>query len=136
MATTRDIVDSALRRITVLDRFAESSEDNDAQTCLDALNGMMHSWKGKGLTYEHTTLGFNDTFPLDDENHEGFIAMLAVRASDDFGGPNLLTQKVIDDANDGEHLIVGKYWDYTASDHDLTLKRLPSHTSESSVVSS
>lgn len=125
MATARDIVSGALRRLT-LRGSGEPIPANEAQDTLAALNDMMHAWKGQSLTYEHTTMELSTTFPLEDDLHQGVKAMLAIRIADEFGGAAIVTQKIYDDAEAGQHMVAGRYWDDKASVLDKTLTRMPS----------
>lgn len=124
MSTARDIVKSALRRIRILGK-GEDLDAGDASDTLSALNAMMHQWKAQGLTYEHTTMELNTTFPLDDSFEQGVVALLGVRISEDFGDVTL-TQRIVDDADEGWRLIAAEYWKANTADFDDTLKCMPS----------
>lgn len=117
MATARDIVTRALRRIGYLDA-GNAAKSDDAASALATLNGMMHAWAGRGLTYTHTTLTINATFPLLDKHHEGVIAMLAVRLTDDFA-PEALTPTLMTAAKDGWSTLCGQYFVVPKSSFDL-----------------
>ncbi|MEM8575526.1 MAG: hypothetical protein AAGF48_12925 [Pseudomonadota bacterium] len=86
MATMSDIVTRALKRLRV-NNPRQTPDGVDISDGLDALNDMMHSWKGEGVDTDHDTLKLSDVFPLDDEHIQGVSALLAVRLASDHGTP-------------------------------------------------
>lgn len=85
MTTTyRDIVEGALKRLRVINP-RKAVEGVAASEGLDALNEMMHSWKGVGCDVDHETADLTDDFGLDDEHVQGVKALLAVRLASDYG---------------------------------------------------
>lgn len=108
MATARDVVEKAFKRLSIV----SSGEPLDAETMsdgLDALNGMMFSWKADGLTYEHTRLTFSDDFPLGEEFTDGVSALLAIRLSPDFV-TGVVTPQLTREADNAWHQLAGKYF--------------------------
>ena len=61
MATARDIINRALKRIRVLNS-TESASGTDASDGLDALNDMMHGWKSDGVDVNHSDFTLASTF--------------------------------------------------------------------------
>lgn len=86
MATVRDIVERAYRKIGVV-AMEEPMEDDIGQAGLDAFNDMLHGWKPRGVDVTHTDLTLNSTFPLADQWREGTVYILASRLSPDFMVP-------------------------------------------------
>lgn len=61
MATVRDVVTRALRRIRVTGAI-ETPEAEDAETALDALNGMLERWPALGVDAKYAPLTLDDVF--------------------------------------------------------------------------
>jgi len=118
MATTRSIIARALRRINYLDR-GQDVRAEDAANVLEHINAMMHAWVTKGLTYTHATIASpNTTFPLADRYHDGFVAMLALRCTDDYA-PEAITPLLRRDAASGWAALCGNYFEVPESGNDL-----------------
>ena len=82
MATTRDILTRAYRKIGVVAEDEEMSGDQSANG-LSALNMMMHGWELFGINVLHADLDVSDEFPLDAKFHEGTVFLLADRLAGD-----------------------------------------------------
>lgn len=122
MATTREIIASALLLIGVIPSRAEVPNE-EAADALRALNNMMFAWKRKGLTYEHTALTVGATFPLPESLHDGVIAMLAERLAPEYGVR--ITDKLKLEAADGRTLVNAQYWGTVATITDVPGSRSP-----------
>jgi len=107
MATTREIIASALLLIGVIPSRAEVPNE-EAADALRALNSMMFAWKRKGLTYEHTALTVGATFPLPERLHDGVVAMLAERLAPEYGVR--IADKLKMEAADGRTMVNAEYW--------------------------
>lgn len=91
MATATEIATRALKRLKVVPAGGTPSAA-DLQDAIEALEAMIDSWEGEGLS--------GDVLPLDGRFEQGVIAMLAVRLAEDYGqspGPVLMR-----DAEDGK----------------------------------
>lgn len=67
MATARDIVTRALRRLAIIDSVGVSASAEDVSDGLDALNEMIDGWALQGVDVKHREVfasgfGLNDTF--------------------------------------------------------------------------
>lgn len=82
MATVRDILTRAYRKIGVVAEDEEMSGDQ-AANALAALNSMMHGWELEGVDIGHTDLAVADEFPLAAKFHEGTVYLLADRLAPD-----------------------------------------------------
>jgi len=81
MATVRDIIERAYRKISVVAEDEPMTADQ-AETALDALNMMMHGWELVGVNVLHADLALTDTFPLQDKFQEGTVYLLSRRLAD------------------------------------------------------
>lgn len=61
MATAREIVERALKRVGVLDA-GENASASDLADGLTALNEMLYAWKGDGVDIAHQGFAASDTF--------------------------------------------------------------------------
>lgn len=86
MATMLDIVTRAFRKIGV-GGLGEDITDEMAGEGIDALNGMLHEWKLRGVDLEYTDRELSDTFPLGGEFQDGTVHMLAMRLAPDYETP-------------------------------------------------
>lgn len=86
MATTREMIERAFRKVTIVAHDDAMTADQ-AATGLVALNDMMHGWSVFGVTYEHDSLALADTFPMDAKWHEGVVYQLARRLAPNFSKP-------------------------------------------------
>lgn len=82
--TMRAITTRAMQRLKIL-QPGQVPDANEIAIVNDALNGMMHGWRKKGVDTEHTTLALGGTFPLDEAFEEGVSALLAVHMSPEYG---------------------------------------------------
>ena len=124
MATMRDIVDGAAKRLGVI-RSGESLDANDSADILQALNDMMGSWEGRGVNIAWSSdLALSGTFPLADKHKEGVKAMLAVRITDEFPLP--VSAILARDASDGWNAIQADYILPDPIAVDLGLRNMPS----------
>lgn len=124
MATTRDIVYRALKEIRLI-ASGETPTAEEAKDALDKLNGIMHDLANNGLSYEHTDLTLNDTFPFPDSLINPSVMWLAMNISGLFRLD--LSQKQFADAMDGEEAIFAAYLEIPDSSFDTGLVRLPSN---------
>lgn len=83
MATARDIVERALRKIGVV-ASDEAMTPDQAANGVDALNMMMHGWVMDGIDIAHTDLDAADEVPLQPQFIEGCVYLLAERLAPDF----------------------------------------------------
>lgn len=124
MATMRDIVDSAAKRLRIVGAGEDLPPEHGADI-LSALNDMMASWEKKGVNIAWPgSLTLNNTFPLDDAHIEGVKAMLAVRVAGDFG--KVADQETRMAASDGWTAIQGDYILPDAMAVDEALANMPS----------
>ena len=124
MATTRDIVNRALKEIRVASSY-DGVDAHDANDALDKLNSIMHALANDGTTYEHTDLALNDTFPLADSLIDPAVMWLAKNIVGLFGKG--LTPYQAEMAEEGEEAIFAAYLTIPASTFDSALYRLPSN---------
>lgn len=82
MATTRDIVQRAYRKIGIVASDDPMTADQ-GENGLDALNMMMHGWELDGIALAHVTLALDDAFSMADMFHEGVVYQLATRLGHD-----------------------------------------------------
>lgn len=128
MATMRDIIDRAARKV----RIAGSGEALDAEIAadaLDALNGMLHEWALRGVDIGHFDLSFNDPFPLDDRFRDGVTYMLAERMSPDYNRPRTF------DADDFFRAIQAAFMTIDTVSMPLALTEVPSKQSRDGSLS-
>lgn len=83
MATVRDVISAALRKIGIVASGEEADADAAAEA-LFAFNAMFHGFKAHGvdLTYSDKTL--SDDFPIGAHHIEGAVYLLASRLSPDY----------------------------------------------------
>lgn len=86
MTTVRDIVTAAHRKLAVVARGEEMSDD-DASAGLSTFNALMHGFKAQGADVSHVTQDLSDTFALPAEFEEGVTYLLAQRLAPDFVVP-------------------------------------------------
>lgn len=86
MATVRDIVERAYRKIGVV-ASDEAMTADQGSSGVDALNMMMHGWILDGIDVGHVDLTISDTFDLEPSFHEGAVYMLASRLAPDYSRP-------------------------------------------------
>lgn len=86
MATVRDIVEAAHRKIGVVSRD-EPMDADSAAAGLFAFNAMVHGWKADGVDVEHTDQDLSDTFALASQFIEGSVYLLASRLAPEFQVP-------------------------------------------------
>lgn len=86
MTTVSDIIDRALRKITVI-AHDDPATAEDAANALEALNGMLAEWKLRGVDISHADLALTDAFPLGNEYRDGVVYMLGARLSPDYSLP-------------------------------------------------
>ena len=84
MATARDLTARALRLSGYLPGGATASAE-DAQSALDALNGMMHGLELEGVRLGHVDLTLDDEPALPASHIEALTWMLAARLVTEFG---------------------------------------------------
>ncbi len=83
MATTRDIIERAFRKIGVVATDEPMTADQ-AEVGLDALNMMMHGWALDGVDIAHVDVLLGDEFPMEAKFYEGAVYQLASRIAPDF----------------------------------------------------
>jgi len=83
MATARDIVERAFRKIGVVATDEAMSAEQGA-VGIDALNMMMQAWVLDGIDVGHADLTLSEEFTLEPPFHEGCVYMLAERLAPDF----------------------------------------------------
>lgn len=83
MATVRDIVARALRKISVIDGH-DAPDADEMAAGVDALNEMLAAWELSSVDVSHTALAAGDTFPLAAKFEEGTIYNLAARMSPEY----------------------------------------------------
>lgn len=86
MATARDIVERAYRKIGVVSTDEAMTADQ-AAIGSDALNMMMHGLVLDGIDTGYSDLELAEQFSLDARFHEGIVYMLAARLAPDFARP-------------------------------------------------
>lgn len=86
MPTVLDIVTRAFRKARI-GGMGEVLDEEMSSEGLDALNGMLHEWKLRGVDLSHTDVELTDAFPLDPEYQDGATHMLAARISPDYARP-------------------------------------------------
>lgn len=82
MATARDIVERAYRKIGVV-ASDEAMTADQAQNGMDTLNMMMHGWMLDGIDVAHVDMDLADQFTLPPEFQEGTVYLLANRIAPD-----------------------------------------------------
>jgi hypothetical protein len=87
MATARDIVNRAFRKIDVAG-VGEALDAEQSDEGLETLNMMLHEWKLRGVDLTHTDLAFGDTFPLASEYEMGTVYMLSAHLSPNYQAPS------------------------------------------------
>jgi P22 tail accessory factor len=86
MATARDIVERAYRKIGVV-ATDEAMTADQASVGVDDLNMMMHGLVLDGIDTGWADLQSADEFTMEPEFHEGLVYMLASRLAPDFAVP-------------------------------------------------
>ena len=86
MATCRDIVQRALRKIGVV-AMDEAMTADQAETGMDALNMMMSALMLDGIDVAWNEAELSDQFAMEPQFHEGCVYMLANRLAPDFSAP-------------------------------------------------
>ncbi len=123
MATARDIIKAALRRIGVLPAGAEPS-DSEAVDALEALNDMGASFNAKNVYTGWSPLGLNDPIFLDERHTEGLKSMLARQLCPDYGID--VSRDIEARANAGWALICADYMAPETLRVDSGLRVMPS----------
>lgn len=82
MATTREIVERAYRKIAVVAEDEPMTADQ-AAAGLVALNSMLHSFVGMGVDLEHEDVVLAAEFPLAARHHDAVVYLLAERLGPD-----------------------------------------------------
>ena len=108
MATMTEIVEGALRRLSILNPRS-NTDAISLSYGLTALNDMMHAWKGVGIDIDHDTLEAADDFPLDPEHIQGVKALLAVRLAGDYGLS--VNEGIVRDADMGWDAIQAEFFE-------------------------
>ena len=122
----QDIVDGALRKLSVLSREEQASGPLGDQTVV-SYNEMLHGWRKKSVDVNHSTQTITDTFQLDDMHVEGVKALLAVKIAPDHQESNSADMPAIRrEANDGWHGLIADYWVIDEMQVDTALQYLPS----------
>lgn len=86
MATCRDIVEAAFRKLGVVASDEPLTADQ-ADNGINALNRMMHGWLLDGIDIGHIDLQLADVFSMEPQFEEGCIYLLAERLSPDYTAP-------------------------------------------------
>jgi hypothetical protein len=86
MATVRDLVEAAYRKIGVV-ATDEAMTADQSTIGRDTLNRMMHGLVLEGIDTGYTDLDLADQFSLDARFDEGIVYMLASRLAPDFNRP-------------------------------------------------
>lgn len=86
MATVRDIVERAYRKIGVL-AHDEDLDGGDAEVGIDAFNDMLHGWEARSVALSYSDVTLEDDFPLADKYREGTVYLLAERLAPDYSRP-------------------------------------------------
>src|SRR6185369_2887285 len=94
MATARDIINRAARRINVL-AAEEALSFAEMADALQIFNDMLVAFGPMGIGYVHATLALTDTVNFPDEQLRNVMLMLANELADDFGVT--LGQKIVSD---------------------------------------
>jgi len=123
MATANDIILRALRRIGVVAEDAPAT-DGQANSALDSLNAMMHSWKVKGADVEHVDYELATDIALGPEFHQFITDLLAERLCADFSFP--ITGQIRLDARDAWSMIWKTFKEDTVTTLPEALTCLPS----------
>lgn len=84
MASARDVIKSALRRIGVI-AAGEDPSAEEASDALAELNAIMANGKREGIDYAHATLALTDTLTMDDGLAWYWRDWLALRLADEYG---------------------------------------------------
>jgi hypothetical protein len=117
----KEVVERALRRIG----YQSAGDDlppDDARDGAAILSSMMAGWPRRGLSgYTHAALTMDSDFPLTEEHHEGVIAMLALRLTDDFA-PEADTPTLRKDAALGWSILCSAFMTVPVSSFDLPRK--------------
>lgn len=87
MATARDIVERAYRKIGVV-ATDEAMTADQASVGVDALNMMMNGLVLDGIDVAWTDAELSDEFQMEPAFHEGLVYMLAARLAPDFSTPS------------------------------------------------
>lgn len=86
MASARDVIKSALRRLSIIAAGEEPSAE-EANDALAELNALMANAKREGIDYTHAPLRLTDTLTVDDGLAWYWRDWLAVRLADEYGRP-------------------------------------------------
>jgi hypothetical protein len=86
MATARDIVEAAYRKLGVVASDEPMTADQ-ADNGINALNRMMHGWLLDGIDIGHIDLELADVFSMEPQFEEGCVYLLAERLSPDYSAP-------------------------------------------------
>lgn len=117
MATATEIVTKALKRLRVVGA-SESPSAAQMQSGTDALNAMIASWEGEGLS--------GDILPLPSRFEQGIIALLGVRLAGDYGkSPDAV---LVRDADNGWTSLQAAYFAVPQSTFDRALKWTGNYT--------
>lgn len=119
MPTMADIVNRAYRKIGVL-AIDEELGGDEAETGIEALNGMLHEWSLRGVDISHTDKILSDEFPLAAAYRDGTVYMLASRLAPDYVVPQAF------DADDFFRAIQAAYMTIDTVSFDKALTEVPS----------
>lgn len=86
MASARDIVNRAARRIGILAN-EEALTAAELENGLQALNDMLHGFGPMGIQYAHTTLEASDTVNFPDEQLRNVMIVFCKDLADEFSVP-------------------------------------------------
>lgn len=120
MTTARSVVNRALRMLGVIDPD-ETPSATMADNALEALNAMVHAWKGQKVDVGHEdwTLDDDVTVEVDPMHVNGMTALLAIDMLPEYPGRQLSPAvKLI--ADGGWEALKAAYTD-SSVDSDLTL---------------
>lgn len=122
MATARDIITRALKRLRVL-ASGETPTSDEAADCLDALNDMLSAWAINGIDLAHLPLTLNDTLDVPDDHVEPITLNLARRAGGLFGASLSPDDAYL--ATEGEGMLRAYHFTIAeqSSDHPLSRRK-------------
>ena len=86
MATARDIVTAALRKIQVCP-VGEAPAAEDAEQGLGELNRMIAFWAAGDVDIEQPSLTLEESLVVDAKFHDGIVLQLALRLASDYSRP-------------------------------------------------
>ncbi len=120
MASARDVIKGALRRIGVI-AAGEDPAAEDAADALTELNGLMSNARREGIDYVHATLRLTDALTMDDGLAMYWRDVLALRLAEEYGRP--VTPGLFEAADTARRMLMAAHKTPTSASIDEAIYR-------------